>query len=153
MATVLGELGDLSRFTDPRQAQKMAGLNLTQISAGHHQGQTHIAKRGWPAARAVLYQAACVAVANDSQWQAWYRSLTRRAAHPPAPKAAMVAVATKLLRVAWACMKHGQVYDAARFFPAGRCPLRRNGRLRFGSVSGVGSRIPPFGLSLREMTP
>lgn len=50
---------------------------------------------------------------------AWYHSLTRRAAHPLAPKAAMVAVATKLLRVAWACMKHGQVYDAARLFPSG----------------------------------
>ena len=116
IATLLGELGDLSRFADPRQAQKMAGLNLTQISSGHHQGQTHIAKRGRPAARAVLYQAACVAVAKDPQWKAWYHSLTRRAAHPLAPKAAMVAVATKLLRVAWACMTHGQAYDARRLF-------------------------------------
>ena len=49
----------------------------------------------------------------------WYQSLTRRAAHPLAPKAAMVAVATKLLRVAWACMMHGQGYDAARLFPMG----------------------------------
>ena len=97
----------------------MAGLNLTQSSSGHHQGQTHIAKRGRPAARAVLYQAACVAVAKDPQWKMWYQSLTRRAAHPLAPKAAMVAVATKLLRVAWACMKHGQAYDAARLFPMG----------------------------------
>ena len=38
-------------------------------------------------------------------------------AHPLAPKAAMVAVATKLLRVAWVCMKHGQAYDAHRLFP------------------------------------
>jgi transposase len=117
IATVLGEWGDWSRFADPRQAQKMAGLNLTQISSGPHQGQTHLAKRGRPAARAVLYQAACVAVAKDPQWKAWYPSLTRRAAHPLAPKAAMVAVAPKLLRVAWACMKHGQEYDAARLFP------------------------------------
>ena len=34
-------------------------------------------------------------------------------------RAAMVAVATKLLRVAWACMKHGHVYDADRLFPTG----------------------------------
>ena len=122
VATMLGELGDLSRFTDARQAQKMAGLNLTQISSGHRQGQTHIGKRGRPAARAVLYQAACVAVAKDPQWKVWYHSLTHRAAHPLAPKAALVAVATKLLRVAWACMKHGQVYDAARLFPSGEVP-------------------------------
>ena len=72
----------------------MAGLNLTQTSSGHHQGQTPIAKPGRPAARAVLYQAACVAVAKDPQWKMWYQSLTRRVAHPLAPKAAMVAVAT-----------------------------------------------------------
>jgi transposase len=51
IATVLGELGDLSRFADARQAPMMAGLNLTQSSSVHHQGQTHIAKRGRPAVR------------------------------------------------------------------------------------------------------
>ena len=35
---------------------------------------------------------------------------------PLAPKAATAAVATKLLRVAWACMTHGQAYDAHRLF-------------------------------------
>ena len=95
IATLLGELGDLSRFADPRQAQKMPGLN-------------------------------------------------RRAAHPLAPKAAMVAVATKLLRVAWACMKHGQVYDAARLFPLGGGVGRRvkMDRLRF--CLGRGKLCPSF---------
>lgn len=88
IATLRGELGDLSRFADPRQSQKMAGLNLPQTTSGHHQGPTHIAKRGWPA-------------------------------HPLPPKAAMIAVATKLLRVAWACLKHGHVYDASRLYPPG----------------------------------
>lgn len=50
IATLRGEWGDLSRFADSRQTQKMAGLNLTQISSGYHQGPTHIAKRGRPAA-------------------------------------------------------------------------------------------------------
>ncbi len=64
MATVLGELGDLSRFAARRQAQKIVGLNLAQIISGRRQCQTRIAKRGRPAA--------CSAVANDPQWQAWY---------------------------------------------------------------------------------
>ena len=116
IATLLGELGDLTRFDDPRQPQKMAGLNLTQQSSGYHQGRTHIAKRGRAGARAILYQAACVAVTADAQWKAWYHQLTHRAVHPLAPKAALVAVATKLLRVAWACMKHHAAYDPRRLF-------------------------------------
>ena len=75
-----------------------------------------MAERGRPAARAALYQAACVAVAKDPQGKAWYHALTRRAAHPLAPQAALGAVATQLLRVAWACMAHGQAYDAHRLF-------------------------------------
>jgi transposase len=116
IATLLGEIGDLTRFDDPRQAQKLAGLNLTQNSSGYRQGPTHIAKRGRPGARAILYQAACAAVAHNAQWKAWYQQLTCRAVRPLAPKAALVAVATKLLRVAWACMKHREAYDATRLF-------------------------------------
>jgi transposase len=69
-ATVFGELGDLARFQDPRQALKMAGLNLTHESSGHHHGRTHISQRGRPGVRAVLYQAAAVAIANDPAWRA-----------------------------------------------------------------------------------
>ncbi|MCY0880241.1 MAG: IS110 family transposase [Firmicutes bacterium] len=153
IAPVLGEWGDWSRFTDARQAQKMAGLNLTQSSSGHHQGQTPLAKGGRPATRAVLYQAAGVEVAKDPQWKMWYQPLPRRAAHPLAPKAARVAVATTHLRVAWVCMKYRPAYDAARLFPVGEVSTAASRERGFGSVSGVGSCLPPEGLSRGAMTP
>ncbi|MBX5467961.1 MAG: transposase [Firmicutes bacterium] len=46
VATLPGWLGDLPRFADPRQALKMAGLNLTQQRSGHPRGAAHSSKRG-----------------------------------------------------------------------------------------------------------
>lgn len=106
IAALLGELGDLARFETPRQVLRLAGLNLTHMSSGQHQGRTHISKRGRPGARHVMFQAACIAVSRDAQWRAWYQHLRTRADNPLPPKAALVAVAAKLLRIAWACVRH-----------------------------------------------
>jgi transposase len=45
-ATFVGEVGDISRFQDPRQIQKLAGFNLVANSSGKHKGKTTISKRG-----------------------------------------------------------------------------------------------------------
>ena len=45
-ATFVGEVGDISRFQDPRQIQKLAGLNLVENSSGKHKGKTTISRRG-----------------------------------------------------------------------------------------------------------
>jgi transposase len=119
VATLLGWLGDLTRLADPRQALKMAGLNLTQQSSGHHRGATHIRKRGQPAVRCALYQAAVVAIAKDPGWRAWYQRLCQRADHPLPRKAALIAVACKLLRVAWACARQRTPYAADRLARVG----------------------------------
>ncbi|AEJ40296.1 Transposase domain protein [Sulfobacillus acidophilus TPY] len=61
IATLLGELGNLADYAHPQQAVRMAGLNVVSDNSGKHQGKTHLAKRGRPQARYVLYQAALVA--------------------------------------------------------------------------------------------
>ena len=41
LSTVTGfvaEVGDIGRFTDPRQIQKLAGLEITKISSGKRKG-------------------------------------------------------------------------------------------------------------------
>ena len=45
-AVIVSEIGDISRFKDPRQIQKMAGLSLRENSSGKHKGKTTISKRG-----------------------------------------------------------------------------------------------------------
>jgi len=114
IATLLGELGNLAAYAHPQQAVRMAGLNIVTASSGQYHGPSHLAKRGRPQARQVLYQAALVAVAHAGPVRDRFIELRTRLA----PKAALMAIACKLLRVAWACLVHPVSFDAQRAFPA-----------------------------------
>ena len=54
----LAEVGDIGRFTDPKQIQKLAGLEITKISSGKRKGQPGISKRGRAKLRCVMYELA-----------------------------------------------------------------------------------------------
>ena len=112
IATLLGELGNLADYAHPQQAVRMAGLNVVSDNSGKYQGKTHLAKRGRPQVRQMLYQAALVAIAHEGPARARYRELHERLA----AKAALMALACKLLRIAWACLRHQVHYDAGRAF-------------------------------------
>ncbi|MCY0879443.1 MAG: transposase [Firmicutes bacterium] len=112
IATLLGAWGNLADYAHPQQAVRMAGLNVVSDNSGKYQGNSHVAKRGRPQARQVLYQAALVAIAHEGPARARYRARRERLA----PKAALIALACKLLRIAWACLRHRSPYDAARAF-------------------------------------
>lgn len=61
LSTVIGfvaEVGEIGRFTDPRQIQKLAGLEITKISSGKRKGQPGISKRGRCKLRRVMYESA-----------------------------------------------------------------------------------------------
>ena len=64
VAGFLAEVGDLTRYDNPRQIQKLAGLNLKENSSGEHKGQTTITKRGRPRLRSLLYS-----VVSYRYWQ------------------------------------------------------------------------------------
>ena len=42
----IAEVGDIGRFTDPKQIQKLAGLKIVKKSSGKKKGQPRISKRG-----------------------------------------------------------------------------------------------------------
>ena len=42
----IAEVGDLSRFDDPKQLQKLAGYAIVKNSSGKHAGESHISYRG-----------------------------------------------------------------------------------------------------------
>lgn len=110
-AVFLGETGDLTRYEDARQIQKLAGYNLKENSSGQHKGQTKITKRGRPILRYLLYLAAMVAVAKSPEFKALYTHLKTRPQNPLKPKQALVAVACKLIRVLFALARHQCHYD------------------------------------------
>ena len=54
----LAEVGDISRFDNPRQLQKQAGLAIKENSSGKHKGETTISKRGRKRLRYLLFEVA-----------------------------------------------------------------------------------------------
>ncbi len=113
-AGFLGEIGDPTAFSDWRQVQKLAGLNLVEQSSGEKRGQRTISKRGRPGLRALLYQAALAAVAKDPVFGSLYRYFLGRAQNPLEKKQALIAVALKLLRVMLWLIQSRQFYDPAK---------------------------------------
>ncbi len=114
-AGFLGEIGDPTAFSDWRQVQKLAELNLVEQGSGEKRWQRTISKRGRPGLRALLYQAALAAVAKDPVFGSLYRYFLGRAQNPLQKKQALIAVALKLLRVMLRLVQSRQFYD-----PVGR---------------------------------
>ena len=55
LAACLGELGDPTRFDNPRQMSRMAGYNLVEDSSGKNKSGTKISKRGRKNLRCISY--------------------------------------------------------------------------------------------------
>ena len=43
---LIAEIGDISRFDNPKQVQKLAGYAIVACSSGKHKGESHISYRG-----------------------------------------------------------------------------------------------------------
>jgi transposase len=64
-AAIIGEVGDLRKYSSARQLHKLAGINLYEISSGKQIGQRHITKRGRHLLRKMLYYAAINVTKKD----------------------------------------------------------------------------------------
>lgn len=64
LSGILAEMGDISRFDDVKEIQKLSGLGLVACSSGKHKGETRISHRGRKRLRYWLFQAAKSAVAH-----------------------------------------------------------------------------------------
>jgi transposase len=111
---LLGELGPLMRFTHPKQLVKMAGTNPTESeSAGKRSSRTPISKKGRPGLRWCLWMAAVSLVRHNQDFTWWAQALRERPSHPLKGREAMVAVGNRLLRVAYAMVKHQTMYQGS----------------------------------------
>ena len=57
LSGILAEMGDISRFDDAKELQKLSGLGLVSCSSGKHKGETRISHRGRKRLRYWLFQA------------------------------------------------------------------------------------------------
>ncbi|MEK5379846.1 IS110 family transposase [Niallia sp. FSL W8-0635] len=54
-ALLIGEIGDLSRFSNHKKVNAFIGIDIRRYQSGKYAGQDHINKRGNPKGRKVLY--------------------------------------------------------------------------------------------------
>ena len=113
-AVIISEIGDISRFQDPRQILKMAGLSLKENSSGKHKGKTTISKRGRRRLREGLFRVMIPILATNEEFRAiHHRNLTREK-NPLNKMQSIIALCGKLVRVLYALLTKGCTYDAAK---------------------------------------
>ena len=118
LSTVIGfvaEVGDIGRFTDPRQVQKLAGLEITKISSGKRKGRPGISKRGRRKLRRTMYESARSLINWNPAFLDVFLYYRNREGRPLGSMQAKIAVACKAIRVFFVIMQTGCDFDEERF--------------------------------------
>jgi transposase len=120
----IAEVGDISRFDNPKQLQKLAGLALAEQSSGKHKGKTKISKRGRARLRYLLFEASLSLVATNPEFRMLHRYYTTRDENPLKKMQSLMAISCKLIRVFYAILTKGVDYDAAKMLSDIKYPVR-----------------------------
>lgn len=125
MKTVLGfiaEVGDISRFTNAKQLQKLAGLAIVENSSGKHKGKSRISKRGRKRLRYLLFEAALSLTATNPEFKELHRYYTSRERNPLKKIQSLMVLSNKLIRVFYTILKNGADYDPVKLLSDIRRP-------------------------------
>lgn len=107
VAGIIGEVGDFSKFDTIAEIEKLAGLNLFEISSGKYKGNRRISKRGRPLMRKLLYFASLNVVRKGGIMHEYYHKCLKRGM---VKMKALIAVARKLLGVIFALVRDHSEY-------------------------------------------
>lgn len=107
-AVILSETGGLAQYSCASAVQKLAGLNLYQVSSGQYQSGRHISKRGRSQLRRALYMVAVQHAKRGWPLYPYYAALVERGK----PKTvALTAVCCRLVRLLYALVRDGRCYS------------------------------------------
>lgn len=125
LAGIVSEIGDISRFDDVKEIQKLSGLGLVACSSGKHKGETRISHRGRKRLRYWLYQGAKSVVAHTEEFKSIHTHYTTRQENPLKKMQSLMVIASKLLHVIYKILKTGVKYDPEKMlrdikYPSGQ---------------------------------
>lgn len=107
-AVILGEIGDVSRFSNASKLAAYAGIDASVSQSGDFQSSNNrMSKRGSPYLRKALFQAALVAAFHDPVFSAFYQKKRSEGKHH---LTAIGAVARKLCNTIFAFLKNNTPY-------------------------------------------
>lgn len=110
----IAEVGDITRFDNPKQLQKLAGYAIVECSSGKHKGESHISYRGRKRLRYVLYEASISLIARNEEFKEVHYYYRTRKKNPLKKMQSVIAVACKALRVFYMILRKGVSYDGAK---------------------------------------
>jgi transposase len=144
-ATILAELGDVTRFHNGRQVASWCGFAPFVSQSAGVTKIGGITKRGSRWLRRVMVEVAHVAVRMDCRFRDMFWRITSR----KCKKVAYVAVARKLLTIIWHLLSNAEVYVEEGFSKSTTTLARSTAIVKNGySRSGGGDK---GGLSLEDM--
>lgn len=107
LSGVLAEMGDISRFDDVKEIQKLSGLGLVSCSSVKHNGKTKISYRGRKRLRYWLFQVSKSLVAHSEAFKELHVYYTTRPENPLKKMQSLIVLACKALRVIFAILTKG----------------------------------------------
>ncbi|MCQ2511744.1 MAG: IS110 family transposase, partial [Lachnospiraceae bacterium] len=78
----VAEVGDISRFDNPKQLQKLAGYAIVSNDSGKHNGESRISHRGRKRLRYALYEAAISVIGKNPEFKSIHEYYLTRAKNP-----------------------------------------------------------------------
>ena len=110
----IAEVGDIGRFDNPKQLQKLAGYAIVANESGKHNGESRISYRGRKRLRYVLYEAAISLIGKNAEFREIHEYYRSRKENPLKKMQSVVAIACKVIRVFCAILTKGVDYDAKK---------------------------------------
>lgn len=108
-ASILGEIGDINRFSSGAKLVAYAGIDASVSQSGQYECiNNHMSKRGSPYLRKAIFRAAFVASHSDPVFQAYYQKKRAEGKHH---NVAVGAVARKLCYTIFAVLKNNVPYQ------------------------------------------
>ena len=108
-AVILGEIGDISRFSNASKLAAYAGIDASVRQSGEKESANNtMSKRGSPYLRKALFNAALIAAFHDPVFSAFYQKKRSEGKHH---LTAIGAVARKMCNTIFAVLKYNQEYS------------------------------------------
>ena len=110
----IAEVGNIRRFDNPKQLQKLAGYAIVADSSGKHNGESRISHRGRKRLRYALYEAAISVIGKNKEFREIHDYYRTRKQNPLKKMQSVIAIACKLIRIFYTILTKGVDYDGQK---------------------------------------
>lgn len=105
LSGIISEMGDIERFNEAEEIQKLSGMALVANSSRKHKGKMRIGYRKRKKLRYWLFQAAKSVVSHSEEFKELHTGCITRPDNPLQKMQSLMAIACKILRIIYTILK------------------------------------------------